>query len=183
MSEYFKIRTKENGKKEKNIFGTWYPEELPDIMGELAVLNKLFPDRKNPTRLIKIDKSIEIIKHLYDRYYPGYLWSNYEESYVRTTLETINNFTSGKKGSAYQFMSLVGPSNVGKTTKGTALYCIFYLMNPMETKIILTSNKIDSTYQRIWSDFLKRFNDIKRNYPEIYKDSDWIVNNLSLIHI
>lgn len=172
-----KIIEVSKGRYIKEIFGEEFDPRIPDIIGEMSVLNSLFPDRDDPKRKINVKKALKIFEFLYRRYYDDYIWNQYEELYITTSLNLMNDFCSRRKGSDNQFLCLLGPSNVGKTFRGTAFYNWLYLMNPTQTRVVLTSNKVPSTMQRVWSDYLKRFNQVKKHYPKIYHENSWRVNN------
>lgn len=92
----------------KSVFGFDYPLKMPDLVCELDVLKQSFP---HDTEL-----SLRIFKHLYVKYYPSHIWNSYDEIYIKTSMELINNFLDKKPGSDNQFMCLMGPSSVGKCT-------------------------------------------------------------------
>jgi len=165
------IRIEHQGKfiPGKNVFGKEFPLAIPDILCELNVLKSNFPHN--------VDKLLEMYKFLYERYYEGYVWNHYEELYITTSLELMNKFLKKDNAKDNQFLCLLGPSNVGKTFRGTAFFNWHYLMDPTNTKILLTSNKVDSTRQRIWNDYINRFKDVRKHYPDLYNEKDWRIHD------
>lgn len=153
----------------KIVFGRNFPIEIPDILCELKVLKDNFPRN--------IDKCLEIFEFLYKRYYKTYVWNSYEVLYLRTSMQLACDFMDKKLGSDNQFMSLQGPTNVGKTFRLTAFLNWLYLMNPTQTAITLTSTTADTTRARIWKDYLARFKEVQKAYPDIYTQKDWKVTN------
>lgn len=155
----------------KKVFGTNFPQSILDIDCELQVLKDNFPRNH--------DKCLEIFEFLYTRYYQDYIWNSYEELYIRKSMELACDFMDLREGSDNQFMTLQGPTNVGKTYRLTAFYNFLYLMNPTKTAITLTSTTTDSTMARIWADYLDRFEEVKKHYPEKYNDKHWKITNSS----
>jgi len=155
----------------KIVFGRCFPVEIPDILCELKVSKDNYPRN--------IEKCLEVFQFIYGRYYKKHVWNSYEEMYLTAVMKLVCDFMDRRPGSDNQFMALLGPTNVGKTYRLTALYNWLYLMNPMETAIQLTSTTADSTRKRIWTDYIERFKEVKAVYPELYSDKLWKINDIS----
>lgn len=126
------------------------------------------------------DKFVEIMEHMCCKYYQGFLWSNYADIISRTMFKNMYYFKhpeEGKVPTNYMFQSIGAFSNAGKTHTVTAFYVIFYLRDPSNTAIFLTSNKLESTRERVWSDFYERFSEIQRAYPELFNKYNFKVND------